>query len=392
MFDYAGATQLSTSDRVIIQRLLLADFRNYRRADLTPGRSVNVLVGSNAQGKTNLLESILFLGLGKSPRTGRDAELIRWGSEAAAAAAVLQRRETSGRLQIVVRADAPKRITWNDGPLAPRDALGILSTVSFFPDDLYLVKGGPAERRRLLDVLLSQADRKYARHLIRLQRVLRQRNLQLKAMLGSRDYGEELLAVWDEHLAAEAAPVMARRAEAVRRLGEAAAAFHQRITDGREELRLVYKPFFAAADEEPDLRWEQADEMADRIRQVAARLRDEERRRGVTLVGPQRDDVRFYINGVDARTYASQGQQRTAVLALKLAELEFLRQETGEYPVLLLDDVLSELDPVRRSFLLETVADNVQTFITTAQPEPLTDRLAADARLFHVHQGTITPA
>lgn len=380
---------MSTTDRVLIQRLLLTDFRNYRQVDLSPGPSVNVLLGRNAQGKTNLLESILFLGLGKSPRTGRDAELIRWGSEAAAAAAIVQRREISGRLQIVLRSDAPKRITWNDNPLRPRDALGILSTVSFFPDDLYLVKGGPAERRRLLDVLLCQADAKYARHLLRLQRVLRQRNLQLKAM---SYYAGDMLTVWNEQLIAEAAPVMARRAEAVRRLGQAAASFHRRITEGREELRLLYRPFFADEEEAPDAAWERTEEMTARISQAAARLEAEERRRGVTLVGPQRDDVRFIINGTDARSFASQGQQRTAVLALKLAELEFLREETGEYPVLLLDDVLSELDSVRQGFLLETVADNVQTFITTAQPEPLPERLLADARVFRVHQGTLAPA
>ncbi|MFO7265356.1 MAG: DNA replication/repair protein RecF [Limnochordales bacterium] len=380
---------MSTSDRVLIQRLLLVDFRNYRHVDWTPGASVNVLIGRNAQGKTNLLESILFLGLGKSPRTGRDAELIRWGCEAASAAAVVLRGDISGRLQIVLRTDAPKRVTWNDNPLRPRDALGILSTVSFFPDDLYLVKGGPAERRRLLDVLLCQADARYARHLIRLQRILRQRNLQLRAL--PAPHGDDMLVVWNQQLVEEAAPIMARRAEAVRRLGETAAAFHRRITAGREELRLVYKPFFAGEQDEPDAAWESAEAMARLISRAAARLEAEERRRGVTLVGPQRDDVRIFINGADARTFASQGQQRTAVLALKLAELEFLREETGEYPVLLLDDVLSELDGARRAFLLETVAGNVQTFITTAQPEPLPEKLLVEARVFRVHQGTIAP-
>lgn len=375
----------------MIERLLLHDFRNYRHVDLTPARSVNVLLGRNAQGKTNLLESVLYLGLGKSPRTGRDSELIRWESDVASVAAVLKKRDSSGRLQIVLRSDAPKRITWNDSPLKPRDALGILSIVSFFPDDLYLVKGGPAQRRRLLDVLLCQADAKYARHLSRLQRVLRHRNMQLKALQGHSG-GAELLAVWNEHLIAEAVPLMVRRAEAVRRLGEAAAAFHKRITDGREELQLAYRPFFAADGEQPDSSWENSDTMVARLDDAIARLEGDERRRGVTLVGPQRDDIQFLIGGVDARTFASQGQQRTAVLSLKLAELEFLREETGEYPVLLLDDVLSELDAVRRGFLLEAVAETVQTFITTAQAEPLPQRLLADARVFHVHQGTITPA
>lgn len=375
----------------MIQRLLLHDFRNYSHVDLTPARSVNVLLGRNAQGKTNLLESVLFLGLGKSPRTGRDSELIRWGKEAASVSAVVKKRDSDGRLHIIVRTDGPKRITWNDSPLRPRDALGILNTVSFFPDDLYLVKGGPAERRRVLDVLLCQADAKYARHLSRLQRVLRHRNMQLKALQG-RPGGGDLLQVWNEHLLAEALPLMVRRAEAVRRLGERAAAAHGRITDGREQLQLVYKPFFVHDDAVPESDWEEPETMMRLLEAAVARMEQDELRRGVSLVGPQRDDVRFFIGGVDARTYASQGQQRTAVLSLKLAELEFLREETGEYPVLLLDDVLSELDASRRSYLLEAVADNVQTFITTAHAEPLPERLLNEARVFHVHQGTVVPA
>lgn len=375
----------------MIERLLLQDFRNYGQVDLVPARSVNVLLGRNAQGKTNLLESVLFLGLGKSPRTSRDSELVRWGCETASVAASVKKRDSTGRLHIVVRTDGPKRISWNDTPLRPRDALGILNTVSFFPDDLYLVKGGPAERRRLLDVLLCQADAKYGRHLTRIQRILRHRNMQLKALQG-RPGAAELLQVWTEQLLSEALPIMMRRAETVRRLGRRAAAVHERITDGRERLELMYKPFFADDDTLPDAAWEQPAAMMRLLEAAVARMEHDELRRGVSLVGPQRDDVRFFIGGVDARTFASQGQQRTAVLALKLAELEFLREETGEYPVLLLDDVLSELDSSRRSYLLEAVADNVQTFLTTAHAEPLPRRLLNDARVFHVRQGTIVPA
>ena len=381
-----------TAPQTIIQRLILHDFRNYRHVDLEPSPAVNVLLGRNAQGKTNLLESVLFLGLGKSPRTGRDGELVRWGCRVASAAALVKKRDSTGKLQIVVSVDAPKRITWNDGPLRPRDALGHLTTVSFFPDDLYLVKGGPAQRRRLLDVLLSQADAKYARHLIRYHRILRHRNVQLKALQG-RSRGGELLEVWNQQLLEEAVPVMVARARAVHRLAEAAGRVHGAMTEGRERLQLVYKPFFAGDEEqEPDAAWQDPGAVAALFRAALERLERDELRRGVSLAGPQRDDVRFIIDGADARTYASQGQQRTAVLAVKLAELDFLQAETGEHPVLLLDDVLSELDPVRRGFLLETVADHVQTFITTANPEPLSERLMKAARVFRVHQGTVTPA
>lgn len=391
MSRHASSPPLSSRRRVQIERLILGDFRNYEQLDVQPAPGINVLFGRNAQGKTNLLESVLLLSLGKSPRTSRDVELIRRGETRAAVTADLVKRDSSGRLQMLLNADGPKRILWNDAPLRPRDALGILNAVSFFPDDLYLVKGGPGERRRLLDVLLCQADARYRRHLSALQRILRHRNTQLKALQGRFD-GGDLLHVWTEQLRAEAVPLLVRRAEAVRRLGEHAAQLHANITDGDENLQLVYKPFFAADDAPASPDWEDAAAMDTLFRQAAAGAERDELRRGVSLIGPQRDDVRFIIGGVDARTFASQGQQRTAVLALKLAELEFLWEETAENPVLLLDDVLSELDERRRAFLLASVADNVQTFVTAVQAEPLPPALVERARVFYVKQGTVTLA
>lgn len=387
---HARPFALSFRHRVQIQRLLLSNFRNYESLDIAPGPGMNVVVGPNAQGKTNLLESVLLLALGKSPRTGRDQELVRAGATRASVTADLAKRDSSGRLQMLLAVDAPKRILWNDGPMRPRDALGLLSAVSFFPDDLYLIKGGPGERRRLLDVLLSQADARYRRHLGAVNRILRHRNAQLKALQG-RFSGGDLVKVWTEQLRTEAVPVLVRRAEAVARLGEYAAAVHARITEGKEQLQLHYRPFFARGDGPSESAWRDPGAVDELFREAAARAERDELRRGVSLIGPQRDDVAFFIGGVDARTYASQGQQRTAVLALKLAELEFLWEETGENPVLLLDDVLSELDGTRRRFLMEAVADNVQTFVTAVQAEPLPSFLLHGANVFHVRQGTIVP-
>lgn len=374
-----------------IERLVLRHFRNYEQLDLRPAPGINVLLGRNAQGKTNLLESVLFLSLGKSPRTGRDAELVQRGESRASVTADVVKRDSSGRLQMLLRTDGPKRILWNDSPLRPRDALGLLNAVSFFPDDLYLVKGGPGERRRMLDVLLCQADPRYRRHLSALQRILRHRNTQLKALQGRFD-GGDLLQVWTEQLRGEAVPLLVRRAEAVRRLGEHAARVHEQITDGAEQLQLVYKPFFAEDDTVAEPAWEDTETMDKLFMHAARQAERDELRRGVSLIGPQRDDVRFLIGQTDARTYASQGQQRTAVLALKLAELRFLWEETAENPVLLLDDVLSELDERRRTFLLHAVADNVQTFVTAVQAEPLPAHLLERSRVFHVRGGTVVPA
>ncbi|HEY8417546.1 MAG TPA: DNA replication/repair protein RecF [Limnochordales bacterium] len=382
-----------------IRRLLLKDFRNYAHLDLEPAAGLNLLVGANAQGKTNLLESILFLAVFRSPRAAREAELIRWGAEEAQAACVLARGdtagETTGRLEVRLRQDGPKTVLWNGSALRPQDALGILTAVSFFPDDLDLVKGAPAGRRRLLDVLLCQADGLYRRHLARLQRVLRHRNVQLRGLQGhGRAAG--LLEVWDEQLVAESVPILVRRARAVRRLGEWAAAVHSRITGGKERLELRYQPFFAAEGPHeaagPVAAWEEADAVRSLMEAELRRRQAEEIARGVSLVGPQRDDVRFLIDGADARSFASQGQQRTAVLACKLAELEFLRAETGAYPVLLLDDVLSELDAARRAYLLEAVGETVQTFVTAAHLDPLPEGLMGRARTFRVERGTAVPA
>jgi len=410
---------------VHVRRLLLKDFRNYAHLDLEPAPGLNLLVGANAQGKTNLLESILFLAVFRSPRAAREAELIRWGAEEAHAAAVLGRGDTSGRLEVRVRQAGPKTIHWNGTALRPQEALGLLTAVSFFPDDLDLVKGAPAGRRRLLDVLLCQADGLYRRHLARLQRVLRHRNVQLKALQGQAK-AAALLEVWNDQLVAEAVPILVRRARAVRRLGEWASAIHGRITGGRARLELRYEPFFAelfarpasaasgaaqeplsgapasgdgaeadAAEavepESPQEAWEDPASVRQLCEEALRRRQREEIARGVSLVGPQRDDVRFVIDGTDARSFASQGQQRTAVLACKLAELELLRSETGAYPVLLLDDVLSELDASRRAYLLEAVGETVQTFVTTAQLEPLPENLVGRARLFRVERGTAVP-
>ncbi|HLT58146.1 MAG: DNA replication/repair protein RecF [Limnochordales bacterium] len=374
-----------------LRRLLLKDFRNYTHLDLEPAPGLNLLVGANAQGKTNLLESILFLAVFRSPRAAREAELIRWGAAEAHAAAVLARGEATGRLEVRLRQDRPKAILWNGAVLRPQEALGILTAVSFFPDDLELVKGAPAGRRRLLDVLLCQADGRYRRHLARLLRVLRHRNVQLKALQGQR-HGAALLDVFNEQLLNEAVPILVRRAQAVRRLGEWAAAIHGRITGQRERLELVYRPFFAGEGEGPDPGWEEAGAVRERFAEVLRRRQGEELARGVSLVGPQRDDVQFLIDGADARTFASQGQQRTAVLACKLAELEFLRTETGAYPVLLLDDVLSELDGSRRAYLLEAVGETVQTFVTAAHLDPLPGDLRRRAQVFHVERGSAAPA
>lgn len=366
-----------------LSSLHLHSFRNYRslRVDFSPG--LNVIYGDNAQGKTNLLEAVYFLATGKSHRTSRDQELIREGDEALLARAAVVRKTGELNIELLYGQQSRKQLKING--IAERKItrlVGSLAAVFFSPDDLQLLKGPPSGRRRFLDIELSQISQTYLHHLITYNKVLAQRNTLLK----QEGVDDALLGVYDEQLVAAGAQLIARRAEAVRRLSPIAAHFHATLAEGREELRLEYQ----SQGIEPGA-LTAVDAVQDRLWAQVQRVRREERRRQVTLVGPHRDDVGFWISDRDARLYASQGQQRTAVLALKLAELQFMAEEIQEAPILLLDDVASELDPHRRHYLLHAVQEGIQTFVSCTDLEDLMVRKwPAEHRLFRVRSGEIT--
>lgn len=365
-----------------LSALQLQSFRNYRtlRIDFSPG--LNVIYGDNAQGKTNLLEAIYFLATGKSHRTSRDQEMIREGDEALSARATVVRKTGDLNIELLYGQQSRKQLKING--IAERKItrlVGSLAAVFFSPDDLQLLKGPPSGRRRFLDIELSQISQTYLHHLMTYTKVLQQRNTLLK----QDGVDDSLLGVYDEQLIASGAQLIARRAEAVRRLSPIAAHYHTTLAEGREELRLEYQ---SQGIEQGTLT--DPDAVADRLAAQLQRVRREERRRQVTLVGPHRDDIGFWISDRDARLYASQGQQRTAVLALKLAELQFMAEEIQEAPILLLDDVASELDPHRRHYLLHAVQEGVQTFVSCTDLEDLMVRKWPDEhRLFRVRTGEI---
>jgi len=368
--------------RLYLSALQLDSFRNYDSLSIRFSPGLNILYGDNAQGKTNLLEAIHFLATGKSHRTSRDQDLIKEGTDALRARAEVVRKTGSIDLELHYGRETRKQLKIN-GIAERRIArlVGSLAVVFFSPDDLQLLKGPPSGRRRFLDLELSQISQNYLHHLMTYNRLLTQRNTLLKQPVAD----EGLMAVYDEQLVESGAQLIVRRAEAVRRLSPIAARYHEMLSDGREGLQLAYQSQGAGEDEEPDL-----DAAADRLRRALARVRHEERRRQVTLVGPHRDDLGIWVAGRDARLYASQGQQRTAVLALKLAELQFMTEEIGESPLLLLDDVASELDPHRRHYLLAAVQEGVQSFITCTDLDDLMVRQwPAGHRLFRVRSGTV---
>jgi len=320
--------------------LQLRNYRNYQRLDLEPGSRLNVFLGANGQGKTNLLESVALLALSTSPRARRDSELVGPLAPEARVEATVESGERRAEIRVSIRVEgerARRRIEVDSQPRRAVDLPGLFRVTLFWPDDLNLVKAGPEHRRRLLNEMLVQVRPGYARALSRYARVLEQRNSLLK-QVAVGEQPPDALEVWDLELARLGEELVEARRRAVADLAVAAGAGHTAISGG-ETLELQY------AGPPSDL--------LDALR----RTRSEDLRRGSTGTGPHRDDVVVRLDGRDARAFASQGQQRTAVVSIKLAEASVVADMTGERPVLLLDDVLSELDASRRAALLEQLGD-----------------------------------
>jgi len=357
---------------VELKRLQLRNHRNYAHLDLEPGPAINLFIGANGQGKTNLLEAVAMLALSSSPRARREIELVGPVGPASRIEAAV---EANGRglditIALQVEGDRARRVIEVDGVRRRGvDLPGNFRVTLFWPDDLGLVKAGPELRRRFLNQMLVQVEPGYARALAGLKRVLEQRNSLLKR-IAAGDEAAGVLDVWDDGLVAYGTEIARARARAVNELRPEAARGHAEIADG-ERLEIAYSgppDDFAVA--------------------VQKSLGDD-LRRGVTTVGPHHDDLAISLGGREARSYASQGQQRTAVVSLKLAEAELVARRTGERPVLLLDDVLSELDAERRGALLRKVAGAGQVVITSAEAGPFPPDLITDARVWTVTAGRI---
>lgn len=325
-----------------ILSLELTDYRNYARAELRPCAGVTVLAGDNAQGKTNLLEAVYLCCTGRSHRTRQDRELVRWGADFCRVCVEAERRDGTHEVDIAIPLAGRRKIRVNGSEIARSgELMGHVTGVLFSPEDLRLIKDGPGERRRFMDIALSQIRPSYYYALQRYARALKQRNELL------RTGRLETLDSWDEQLCREGARIMAARADYIKRLNEAAARTHGDIAREREKLSIAYAPNVADGD----------------LRAALLRTREVDARRMTTSAGVHRDDVRFCVDGRELRLFGSQGQQRTAALSLRLAELDVVRSESGEAPVLLLDDVMSELDPERRRRLLAHL-EGIQTIVT----------------------------
>ena len=338
---------------------------------------MTVFSGPNAQGKTNLLEALHLCCTGRSHRTARDEEMIRWGAPAAHVKVFSQQRDGTHEITVsLLRGQKKKKNVMIGGRRAERigELFGHVFSVLFSPEDLQTVKGGPSERRRFIDMQLSQLRPVYFYSLQSYVHALGQRNALLRA-LAERPALADTLDSWDEQLAREGAKIVKGRREVIARLSEDASEEHLRLTDGQEELRLRYVS--EAAQEEDAESF-----LLGRLRET----RQDDIRRQTTSAGVHRDDLSITINGKDARLYASQGQQRTAVLSLKLAQTAFAERERGEPPVLMLDDVMSELDPQRRRQLIGRI-DRMQTFVTCTDISDLAG--APQGRIYEIRDGRL---
>lgn len=366
-----------------LQELQLRNYRNYEQADVRFSPQVNVLIGSNAQGKTNLLESIYVLALTRSHRSNSDKELIRFGSDFARIDGRVVRKQGAADLRLVISGQGKKARVNNLESARLSQYLGKLNVILFAPEDLNLVKGSPALRRRFIDMEFGQMSASYLANLAQYKSVLKQRNAYLKQLRLHQARDLVYLDVLTEQLAGYGGRVIAARAHLIQDMGKFAAVVHVGISRGKEQLRLRY---LSQVHEDSQ---ETVELATAALGELFAKHRQRELDQGTTLVGPHRDDVQFLVNDRDVAVYGSQGQQRTTALAVKLAEIDLMKQETGEYPVLLLDDVLSELDDQRQTHLLKAIEDKVQTFLTTTSLDGIAREIIQEPAVFTVTAGTI---
>jgi len=367
-----------------LETIEMKNFRNYESAELSFSPSINVLIGENAQGKTNLIESIYFLAMARSHRTAKDRELIRWESDFSKVKGHLQKKSHSVPLEIVLSSRGKNAKLNHLEQKKLSDYIGQLNVILFAPEDLSLVQGSPSVRRKFINMELGQMNKIYLYHLTQYQQILKQRNKFLKQAKYEPDYDKVYLEVLTEQLAAEGAEVLYHRFAFVKQLTTWAKQVQADISNEKEQLTIHYKTTSSAEDDMD-------------VEEIFAILQEDydstltrEIERGTTTLGPHRDDLIFYVNDKNIQTYGSQGQQRTTALSLRLAEIELMYETTGEYPVLLLDDVLSELDASRQTHLLNSIQNKVQTFITTTSLDGVQMELLDDPLIFSVTNGLIT--
>jgi len=358
---------------MIIKSLELMDYRNYEVLNIEFDRGTNILYGDNAQGKTNILEAIYMAATTKSHKGSKDKDIVRFGREEGHIRTYLERDGVETRVDMHLRRSRSKGIAI-DGQKIKKAAelLGLCNVVFFSPEDLSIIKDGPSERRRFIDMELCQLDSFYLYNLNHYNKIVNQRNQLLKDLYFRPDL-RETLNIWDSQLVSFGSKIIERRKIFVQQLNEIIRDIHLNLSGGKEEIRIVYEP-------NVDLEEYESKMLGSQERDIKAKM---------TTVGPHRDDFCFVVGDIDIRKFGSQGQQRTAALSLKLSEIELVKRITKDTPILLLDDVLSELDSNRQNYLLNSIGD-IQTIITcTGLEEFVSNRFEID-KVFKVSEGEVS--
>lgn len=357
---------------MIVESIRLEHFRNYQTLELNFDPGTNIFYGDNAQGKTNILESVYLCGTTKSHKGSKDRELIQFDAEESHIRMKLKKEGVPVKIDMHLRKNRTKGIAVNGVPIRKAsELLGIANFVFFSPEDLNIIKNGPSERRRFLDMELCQLSKVYLNDLSSYNKVVNQRNKLLKEISFRPDY-LDMLDVWDLQMVQYGKKIIEERRRFVQRLNEIIYEIHQKLTGKKETLMVSYEENISSEELEKALR----------------KNRDRDIRMKMSLTGPHRDDICFKIKNIDIRKFGSQGQQRTAALSLKLSEIELVKQETNDTPILLLDDVLSELDSSRQRYLLDSIK-NIQTLITCTGLDDFIENQFQINKVFHVIDGNV---
>ena len=355
-----------------IESLALKDFRNYEKLDMNFSKNINILYGDNAQGKTNILEAIYISATTKSHRNSKDKDIIRFGKDDSHIRLNLKKREVGHRIDMHLRRNQTKGVAIDGIPIRRSTELfGLINIIIFSPEDLSIVKNGPGERRRFMDMEICQLSRIYYSNLLRFNKILDQRNNLLK-QINFNPKNADTLDVWDEQFIDAGKSIIKERTNFIEMINGIIKEIHGVLTSDKEKIEIKYEPNVEI----------------DRFEKVLKEKRQIDLKNSITMTGPQRDDFGVFINGSDVRVYGSQGQQRTAALSLKLAEIEMVKKIINDNPILLLDDVMSELDSKRRDALLSRISD-IQTIITcTGYDDFIRQRINVD-KIYKISDGAI---
>lgn len=368
-----------------IEKLSLKNYRNFDNESVTFSPNLNIIIGENAQGKTNLIESLYVLGFGKSFRTINDTELIQMSKDYTHISINLKKKNEEILIEFKYNIKQKKEIKINDLPLKKiSELIGELNVVIFSPEDLQLIKGSPLNRRRFIDKSISQIFPNYYHLLINYNKVLKHRNILLKQIIRNSS-NREMIDIWDQKLSEYGSKIMIYRLEFLEKLKKICFGIHYKISNEKEHLKIEYISNYLPKNLDDKDGYDKI--YSGMLINLQSRL-EMDIKRGFTSVGPHRDDLALFINNIDIRKFGSQGQVRTTALSLKLSEINIIREIVEDSPILILDDVLSELDHIRQNHLVEYIS-NIQTFITTTEINSILEENIASAKVIDIHDGKI---